>query len=234
MQIVDSDAFLDMPLSAQSLYFHLNMRADDDGFVNNPKKIQRMIGASDDDLKLLILKRFLLVFDSGVIVIKHWRMHNLLRSNRYKPTQYQDEFSRLQIKENGAYTDNGQPVASQVAAIVQPDDSQRLPQDRIGKDSKVKDRKGEDKKKPPTLEEVKAYCKERNSPVDPEQFWQYFEAGGWKDAKGQPVRSWKQKLLTWEKYETPTRKKTGNAVTASGSYNDWDVPGMLKNIEGIR
>lgn len=104
-KIVDSDAFLDMPLSTQALYFHLNMHADDDGFVNNPKKIQRVIGASLDDLKLLIAKRFILVFENGVIVIKHWRMHNLLRKDRYNPTQYQDQMERLELKDNGAYTE---------------------------------------------------------------------------------------------------------------------------------
>ena len=103
--IVDSDAFLDMPLSSQALYFHLSMRADDDGFVNNPKKIQRMIGCSDDDLKLLIAKRFVLIFDSGVIVIKHWRLHNTLRKDRYKPTIYQEEFKKLILKSDGGYTD---------------------------------------------------------------------------------------------------------------------------------
>ena len=87
--IIDSDAFLDMPLSAQALYFHLSMRADDDGFINNPKKIQRVIGGSDDDLKLLIAKRFLLPFESGVVVIKHWKIHNFIRTDRYKPTVYQ-------------------------------------------------------------------------------------------------------------------------------------------------
>lgn len=103
--IVDSDAFLDMPLSTQALYFHLSMRADDDGFVNNPKKIQRMINASEDDLKLLITKRFVLVFDNGVIVIKHWRLHNTLRKDRYKPTIYQEEFKQLRLKEDGGYTE---------------------------------------------------------------------------------------------------------------------------------
>ena len=107
-KIIDSDAFLDMPLSTQSLYFHLNMRADDDGFINNPKKIQRMIGASEDDLKLLMAKRFVLSFDSGVIVIKHWRMHNTLQKDRYKPTQYQDEYSTLLIKKNRSYTDRNE------------------------------------------------------------------------------------------------------------------------------
>lgn len=104
-KIIDSDAFLEMPLSTQSLYFHLNMRADDDGFVNNPKKIQRMIAASEDDLKLLIAKRFVLCFDSGVIVIKHWRMHNTLQKDRYKPTQYQEEYNSLLLKKNRSYTD---------------------------------------------------------------------------------------------------------------------------------
>ena len=96
-KIIDSDAFLDMPLSTQALYFHLNMRADDDGFVNNPKRIQRTVGASEDDLKLLIAKRFLICFENGVIVIKHWRMHNTLKSDRYRPTQYQEEYALLEV-----------------------------------------------------------------------------------------------------------------------------------------
>lgn len=105
MKIIDSDAFLDMPLSTQALYFHLSMRADDDGFVNNPKKIQRIVGASEDDLKLLILKRFVLFFENGVIVIKHWWMHNTLKRDRYKPTQYQEELMKLDIKPNKSYTE---------------------------------------------------------------------------------------------------------------------------------
>ena len=105
-KITESDAFLDMPLSAQCLYFHLNMSADDDGFVNAPKKIQRLIGAKDDDLKILIMKSFLLVFEHGVVVIKHWRMHNTIRQDRYHPTDYQDEFKSLGLKDNGSYTQN--------------------------------------------------------------------------------------------------------------------------------
>ncbi len=104
--IIDSDAFLDMPMTAQLLYFHLSMRADDEGFLNNPKKIQRMIGASDDDLKLLKLKKFILTFDTGVIVIKHWKINNYLQKDRCKPTIYQKEKSMLGIKTNKAYTLN--------------------------------------------------------------------------------------------------------------------------------
>lgn len=106
--IIDSDAFLEMPLSTQALYFHLNMRADDDGFVNNPKRITDYVNASADDLKVLLAKRFIIRFDSGVIVIKHWRMHNTLKSDRYHPTDYQDELALLCVKPNKAYTEKPQ------------------------------------------------------------------------------------------------------------------------------
>lgn len=103
-KITESDAFLDMPSSTQMLYFHLAMNADDDGFVNNPKKIQKMCGAADDDFKLLIAKSFVILFDSGIAVIKHWKMHNYIQSDRYKPSDYVEEKSMLGIKKNKAYT----------------------------------------------------------------------------------------------------------------------------------
>ena len=118
MTIVDSDAFLDMPLSTQALYFHLNMRADDDGFINNPKKIMRMINTSEDDFRVLIAKRFIINFDSGVVVIKHWRVHNLFRKDRHQQTSYPEELGTLEIKENGSYTtlkDDWQPNGNQMA-----------------------------------------------------------------------------------------------------------------------
>lgn len=104
MKIVDSDAFLDMPLSTQSLYFHLGMRADDDGFVNSPKRIARLVGAGEDDLKLLIAKRFILAFENGVVVIKHWKMQNTLKNDRLKMPQYPEIASVVYIKPNGAYS----------------------------------------------------------------------------------------------------------------------------------
>ena len=103
--IIDSDAFVDMPLSTQALYFHLSMRADDDGFINNPRKVQRMIGASDDDMKVLIMKRFIIPFESGIVVIKHWKIHNYIQKDRYKPTVYTEEKAMLTSKNNGAYTE---------------------------------------------------------------------------------------------------------------------------------
>lgn len=133
--IIDSDAFLDMPMSAQALYFHLAMRADDDGFINNPRKVMRMIGAGDDDAKILLAKRFIIHFDSGVVVIKHWRIHNYIQKDRYKPTVYQEEKAQLSQKDNGAYTlDTG---------WIQ--DGYRMEtQDRLGKDRSGKDSIGED------------------------------------------------------------------------------------------
>lgn len=130
--IIDSDAFLDMPMSTQCLYFHLAMRADDDGFLNNPKKVQRMIGASDDDLKVLLSKRFLLPFDSGVVVIKHWKIHNYIQKDRYKPTVYQEEKAQLQVKENGAYTRCIQDVYS-----LETQDRLEIGKDRIGQDKSI-------------------------------------------------------------------------------------------------
>lgn len=106
MKIVDSDPFKEMPLSAQALYFHLAMNADDEGFLNNAKSVQRSIMASDDDMKLLIVKSFIIRFDSGVIVIKHWKMHNTIQPSRLKPTQYIEERKLLEVKENKSYTLN--------------------------------------------------------------------------------------------------------------------------------
>lgn len=130
--IVTSDAFLDMPLSARCLYFTLGMLADDDGFVNNPKSIMRQVGACTDDLNLLIVKRFILAFESGVIVIKHWRIHNYLQKDRYKETKYLDEKSALALDENGAYTECIQDVYNSDTQV------------SIGKDSIDKVSIGED------------------------------------------------------------------------------------------
>lgn len=101
--VIDSDAFIDMPISARLLYYDLGMRADDDGFVNSPKKITRMIGASQDDLKILIQKRFIIPFESGVIVIRHWRVHNYIPKDRYHETTFREEMESLIIKDNREY-----------------------------------------------------------------------------------------------------------------------------------
>jgi len=104
LQIVDSDSFTSMPLSAQALYYCFGMHADDDGVVNAPRKLQRSIGAADDDLKILIAKRFVIPFEeSGIIVIKHWKINNYIQKDRYTPSNYQNELKLLGFDENGAY-----------------------------------------------------------------------------------------------------------------------------------
>ena len=128
--IVTSDAFLDMPLSTRCLYFTLGMLADDDGFVNNPKSIMRQVGASPDDLNILLGKRFILAFESGVIVIKHWRIHNYIQKDRYKESKYIEEKSTLMIDEKGAYTECIQNVSIMDTQV-------SIGKERLDKDSLV-------------------------------------------------------------------------------------------------
>jgi hypothetical protein len=128
--IVDTDAFQDMSQTAQLLYFYLNMNADDDGFVGNPKRIMRAGGFAEDDFKVLIAKRFLLVFENGVVVIKHWLIHNTIRKDRYNETSYLKEKEMLRIKENKAYTEQKTPLATKWQPMV----TQMATQDKIKED----------------------------------------------------------------------------------------------------
>ena len=215
-KITESDAFLDMPLSAQALYFHINMAADDEGFVNNPKKIQRMIGACEDDLKLLILKNFLITYDTGVIVIKHWKMHNYIQKDRFHPTVYQEERQTLRVKENGAYTLNVNKMDTDCIQDASTLDTEvRLGKDSIGKVNKEKDKpKGLSKKKtpedrsiiPPTVEMVREYCNERKNDIDPENFVDFYTSKGWKIGKDK-MKDWQATVRTWEKNRKKETKK---------------------------
>jgi hypothetical protein len=133
--IIDSDAFLEMPTTSQLLYFHLSMRADDDGFVNKPKSLMRMVGCKDDDLKLLFVKKFLIPFESGVVVIKHWKIHNYIRKDTYTETKYKEEKSTLELDENSAYRIAGEsPLQLRDESVTSPSTQDRLGKERIGKD----------------------------------------------------------------------------------------------------
>jgi len=128
--IIDSDVFIDMPISARLLYYDLAMRADDDGFVNSPKKIMKFVGASTDDMNILIARQFVIPFESGVVVIRHWKIHNYIRKDRYQETVCKEEKRLLSIDENNSYElKNNTPLT-----IGQPNDNQRLTQDKISKD----------------------------------------------------------------------------------------------------
>ena len=202
--IIDSDAFLDMPLSTQALYFHLSMRADDDGFINNPKKIQRMIGASEDDLKLLAAKSFIIPFDSGIVVIKHWKIHNYIQSDRYKPTVYTEEMAELSVKDNKAYTLDTECIQDGYSMETQV----RLGKDSIGKDSIEEESKPTAKRfTPPSVTEVEAYCRERNNSIDAETFVDFYTAKGWRVGNN-PMKDWKAAVRTWEKRDSKPKAKT--------------------------
>ena len=211
-QITRSDAFLDMPRSTRLLYYDLNLDADDDGFVDKYKSIMRLTGASEDDLKLLIAKSFILPFENGVIVIKHWRMNNLIRSDRYKPTVYQEEKKQLLLKDNGSYTKK--------TTIGIPNDNQRETQYSIGEDSLDKESKveeGEQVAAPspkrfskPSLEEVKEYCEQRKNGIDPQHFIDFYESKGWK-VGNQPMKDWKACVRTWEQRNKSENKSTKTA-----------------------
>lgn len=145
--IVLSDAFLDMPLSARCLYFTLGMLADDDGFVNAPRSVMRQCGASDDDMKLLIAKKFVLLYESGVIVIKHWRVNNYLRNDRYTETKYVDEKATLTVDDKGIYHRSDVGIPSGIPNIGIPSiGKDRLGEDRLGKDNNISLSEKENKK----------------------------------------------------------------------------------------
>ena len=169
--IVTSDAFLDMPLSARCLYFTLGMFADDDGFVNNPKSIMRQVGASTDDLNLLLAKRFILAFDSGVIVIKHWRIHNYIQKDRYKETKYIEERATLMLDEKGEYTECIQDVSIRDTQV-------SIGKDKLSKDSLITTTTTDEA---PTLSEVYLYFKDvvEDAINEAEKFHAYNANKGW-------------------------------------------------------
>ena len=208
-KVIDSDIFLDMPMSTQCLYFHLCMRADDDGFVDNPKKITRLVGGSEDDLKILLMKNFIIGFENGVIVIKHWRLHNWLRSDHYTPTIYQKEKEILELNDQKIYEPKGQlPNGSQMVTKQLPNgrtEENRREEKRIEENSKEECIGAKPKTHtftPPALDEVTAYCIERNNNVDPQRFVDFYQAKGWYVGKNK-MKDWKAAVRTWEKEEKP-------------------------------
>ena len=219
-KITESDAFLDMPSSTQMLYFHFSMNADDDGFVNNPKKIQKMCGASDDDFKLLIAKSFIILFDSGIIVIKHWKMHNYIQADRYRPTDYVEEKSMLGIKSNKAYTLDVSKMDTECIqnGYIGKDSIGKVSIDKnsIDKDSKGESVRGEKAKRfyPPTLDEVKQYCEERKNNIDPMAFIDFYSSKGWMIGKNR-MKDWKAAVRTGE------RKRKEESKTESSVYDEW-------------
>lgn len=189
--IIDSDAFIDMPISARLLYYDLSMRADDDGFVNAPKKIMKFVGASNDDMNILIARKFVIAFDNGVVVIKHWRIHNYIRKDTYNETPYLEQKALLELDEKNAYRLIQEPSQLPV--------DETLTQVRLGKVSigNIKENNTKEKKfSRPRLEELQAYIDEKGLNVNAQNFFDYYESNGWKVGRN-AMKDWKATLRRW-------------------------------------
>ena len=207
-KIIDTDAFMDMPLSTQALYMHLVLNADDDGFVGSPKKVMRSIGCMADDIKILEGKRFILGFESGVIVIKHWAIHNLIRSDRYTMTTYTKEKAMLTQNSNKSYTLDKGLIENVIPSDNQMDPQVSIGKVSIGKYSIVKDiDKTPTKSKrfvKPTIEELEDYKKEKELIIDTEYFLDFYESKGWKVGKN-PMKDWKAAVRNWARNNKTTK-----------------------------
>jgi len=201
--IIDSDAFLEMPLSSQLLYFHLSMRADDEGFINKPKTIMRMLGAKEDDMSVLILRKFIIPFDSGVVVIKHWRIHNYLQNDRLTATKYQEEKQQLELDNNKAYRVKKDQCIQNTGEVYT---QVRLGKVSIGKDNKECIPKRTQFIKP-TKEEIEKYLITITTdiPINADRFLDYYEAKGWLIGKNK-MKDWKAAVRNWgRKKDTPIK-----------------------------
>lgn len=215
--IVLSDAFLDMPMSARCLYFTLGMLADDDGFVGGAKSIMRQCGASQDDMAILLSKRYVLGFASGVIVIKHWRMNNYLQNDRHKKTTYLEELKTLEIDDKGAYTESKKEVYTNCIQDVY---TGKVSIDKTNK-KKEDIPKGISKKEKkfikPTIEEIEAYCKERNNSINPTTFYNFYEAKDWMIGKNH-MKDWQACVRTWEGNELNRKGKPSRITIKAPVY----------------
>ena len=212
--IVFQDDFLDMPMSSRCLYYSLSMVADDDGFVDSYKSVMRQIGATADDLRILLAKRYVLAFDTGVIVIRHWRINNYLRSDRYRETKYQEEMALLNITKTGEYVlsnasctsinagkPNGIPSGIPMVSV----EENSIEENRI--DENREEKKTTPRFKPPTVEDVRDYILEKGYHIDAEAFIAFYQSKGWK-VGNQQMKDWKSAVVTWEKrYEKEKKNK---------------------------
>jgi hypothetical protein len=210
--IIDSDMFLDMPQSTQLLYFHLGMRADDDGFIDNIKSILRNTQCKEDDLKLLIAKAFVIPFESGVIVIRHWRQHNNIQKDRYKETKYINEKRQLKVDKSGMYTECIQNVSNMDTQYRL--DKYRL--DEVSTDKYISAGAITQKFAIPSIEEIEAYCAERQNNINAHRFYDFYTSKGWYVGKNK-MTDWKASIRLWEKN---SQSNTSNQ-TADKQCADW-------------
>lgn len=223
-KVTDDDNFMALSASAQALYLHLSMSADDDGFCNQVSISMFKAHASVQDLQALLEKRYIYQFENGVIVIKHWRMANALRKDRYTPTAFQEELAQLQLKDNGSYTwlpDGCQPVAA------------CLPQDSIGKDRIGKVNNKERRFTPPTATEVREYAAEKGFTIDADKFIDFYAMKGWMIGKNR-MKDWKAAVRNWYRRdnEKPVKRvKTDPSPAMSHNYTAEQMAELRKRAK---
>lgn len=213
LEVTETDKFMDMPTSAQALYFHLGLHGDDEGFVSSPKRIARSIGSCDDDLRLLAAKNFIIPFDSGIIVITDWAKNNTLKNDRFHATDYKAEKHLLTKDESGRYQlgTNMEPERNQLGTNVEPEHN--ITELNLTKENNILGKRPaakpqHTKKKgfiPPSVDEVVRYCKQRNNNVDAQRFCDFYDTNGWVQGRGKPIRDWKAAVRTWERKEDDIR-----------------------------
>lgn len=223
-QIVRSDFFMDLPISAQALYFHLGMETDDRGYVSNPRTILKMIGASVGDLEALINKKFVLLRENGLILIKHFKINNYIQSDRFKETAYIEDLKQLFFDENGSYTEKttNKPCIQTGYNL----DTQ----DNISKDNIIKNNilpphtcvREEEETLIPKLEHIDEFIQTNDFKVNAKQFFNHYNSLGWK-INGQPIKDWKVLLRTWN-----SKTDTSSASSNKKVSND---PDWLKEYE---
>ena len=224
-KITDDDRFVTLPSSAQALYLHLSMSADDDGFSNEVSASMFKAHATTADLEMLLERKYLYQFDDGVIVIKHWRMANALRKDRYTKTTFQEDLAKLSLDENGAYTMSDKDGCRLVANC--------LPQDKLSKDKLNKKEIYKEKpirnQIPPTLEMVKEYCLERGNNIDAEKFYDFYESKSWFVGKNK-MKDWQASIRTWERSD---KSVTSKSKTVSDMRNivDGMTPDEYEDME---
>lgn len=213
LDVIDTDRFCDMPISARLLYYELGMRGDDEGFVQNPKKIMLTTGTTADDLKILAAKGYVILFDSGVLVITHWRQNNFIQKDRFHETTCLAEKAQIQTTDSKIYellpsgnkldTPCIQPVSNMEAQI-------RVDKIRVEKKTRAPSSR---RFTPPAVEDVESYCRERGNAVDAQRFVDFYASKGWKVGNA-GMRDWHAAVRNWERQDS-----TKNGGGKNGGYD---------------
>ena len=216
LDVIDTDRFCEMPVSARLLYYELGMRGDDEGFVQNPKRIMLTTGTTVDDLKILAAKGYVILFDSGVLVITHWQQNNTLKNDRFRATKCLEEKAQIQTTPQKIYEllpsgTSLEPAWNQIGTEVEPqhnltehnltDKRARAPSSR--------------RFTPPTVEDVESYCRERGNAVDAQRFVDFYASKGWKVGSA-GMKDWRAAVRNWERQDNT---KNGGGKNG-GNYDD--------------